>query len=200
MDGSSKRLSGPLKFGGALNHHTTTESTCGDSPAVVQATLDDFWKLHRPPNHNAGAWMDGSSKRLSGPLKFGGALNHQTTTESTCGGNQAVVQATLDDFWKRHRPRNHNAGGAEISSARDDHQVAHSSSDDDAPLVKHSRFREGVADDTADVGNIWSDVQDSSRASNSLYFAGQHGVFPCPLPSPLQDRPEHEFLTDSGYL
>ena len=52
--------------------------------------------------------IDGSSKCLSGLMKFGGALNHQT--------------------------------------AMDDHQVAHSSSDDDAPLVKRSRFREDVAD------------------------------------------------------
>ena len=90
--------------------------------------------------------MVGSSKRQSGPKKFGGALNHHTTTESSCGNSQAVVQATLDDFWKLHRPPNHNAGDAEVSSARDDHQVAHSSSDDDAPLVKRSRFREDVAD------------------------------------------------------
>ena len=55
-------------------------------------------------------------------------------------------------------------------------------------------------DDTAVVGNICSDVPDSSRASNPLHFAGEHGVFPCPLPSPLHDRPEHEFLSDTGYL
>jgi hypothetical protein len=79
------------------------------------------------------------------------------------------------------------------------------SDDDDA----ESEHRESPAvesgssvavDDTADVCNSGSDVPDSSRVSNPLRFAGEHGVFPCPLPSPLQDRPEHEFLTDTGYL
>ena len=66
---------------------------------------------------------------------------------------------------------------------------------------KVAEVQPDVADlDDEDRCNISTDESESSNADNPLSYAGQHGVFPNALPSPLQDRPEHEFLADAGYL